>query len=151
MKKPTFINRSELAATLWAFRKEFAVVGILSFLSNLLMLAPTIYMLQVFDRVLVSRSELTLLAVSLITLFLFGVMACSEWLRSRVLVRAGMQFDERLSTRVFNASFEARLGQSSARPSRAFGDLMQVRQFMTGNGIFAIFDAPWAQQIAIGN
>ena len=144
MKKPTFINRSELAATLWAFRKEFAVVGILSFLSNLLMLAPTIYMLQVFDRVLVSRSELTLLAVSLITLFLFGVMACSEWLRSRVLVRAGMQFDERLSTRVFNASFEARLGQSSAPPSRAFGDLMQVRQFMTGNGIFAIFDAPWA-------
>ena len=144
MKNPAIINRSELAATLWLFRKEFAVVGILSFLSNLLMLAPTIYMLQLFDRVLVSRSELTLLAVSLITLFLFGVMACSEWLRSRVLVRAGMQFDELLSTRVFNASFEARLGQSSAPPSRAFGDLMLIRQFMTGNGIFAIFDAPWA-------
>lgn len=126
------------------FREEFAIVGILSFLSNLLMLAPTIYMLQVFDRVLVSRSELTLLAVSIVTLFLFGVMACSEWLRSRVLVRAGMQFDERLSTRVFNASFEAKLGQSSAPPSRAFSDLMQIRQFMTGNGIFAIFDAPWA-------
>ena len=144
MKKPQFLNRSELANALWAFRKEFLIVGILSFLSNLLMLAPTIYMLQVFDRVLVSRSELTLLAVSLITLFLFGVMACSEWLRSRVLVRAGMQFDELLSTRVFNASFEARLGQASAPPSRAFGDLMQVRQFMTGSGIFAIFDAPWA-------
>ena len=144
MKKSAFINRSELAGTLWVFRKEFLVVGILSFLSNLLMLAPTIYMLQVFDRVMVSRSELTLLAVSLITLFLFGVMACSEWLRSRVLVRAGMQFDELLSTRVFNASFEARLGESSAPPSRAFGDLMQIRQFMTGNGIFAIFDAPWA-------
>lgn len=108
------------------------------------MLAPTIYMLQIFDRVMASRSELTLLAVSIVTLFLFGVMACSEWLRSRVLVRAGMQFDERLSTRVFNASFEARLGQSSAPPSRAFSDLMQIRQFMTGNGIFAIFDAPWA-------
>lgn len=144
MKNPAFIDRSELAATLWVFRKEFAVVGILSFLSNLLMLAPTIYMLQVFDRVLVSRSELTLLAISLITLFLFGVMACSEWLRSRVLVRTGMRFDERLSTRVFNASFEARLGQSSTSPSRAFGDLMQIRQFMTGSGIFAIFDAPWA-------
>lgn len=144
MKNLAFINRSELAATLWVFRKEFLVVGILSFLSNLLMLAPTIYMLQLFDRVLVSRSELTLLAVSLITLFLFGVMACSEWLRSRVLVRAGMQFDELLSTRVFNASFEARLGQSSAPPSRAFGDLMLIRQFMTGNGIFAILDAPWA-------
>lgn len=144
MKKNDISNRSELTATLWAFRQEFLIVGVLSFLTNLLMLAPTIYMLQVFDRVLTSQSELTLVAVSLITLFLFGVMACSEWLRSRVLVRAGMRFDEQLSTRVFNASFEAYLGQSSTSPSRAFGDLIQIRQFLTGNGIFALFDAPWA-------
>jgi len=144
MKKSEFFNRSELTATLWAFRREFLIVGLLSFLANLLMLAPTLYMLQIFDRVLTSESELTLLAVSLITLFLFGVMACSEWLRSRVLVRAGMRFDEQLSTRVFNASFEAYLRQSSTNPSRAFGDLIQIRQFMTGNGIFALFDAPWA-------
>ena len=144
MKKIAFFKRSELTATLWAFRQEFLIVGVLSFLSNLLMLAPTIYMLQVYNRVLVSQSELTLIAVSLITLFLFGVMACSEWLRSRVLVRAGMRFDEQLSTRVFNASFEAYLSQSSTLPSRAFGDLIQIRQFLTGNGIFALFDAPWA-------
>lgn len=144
MKIPEFFNRSELTTTLWAFRKEFLIVGILSFLTNLLMLAPTIYMLQIFDRVLASQSELTLLAVSIITLFLFGVMACSEWLRSRVLVRAGMRFDEQLSTRVFNASFENYLSQSSTNPSRAFGDLIQIRQFITGSGIFALFDAPWA-------
>lgn len=144
MNKPGFFNRSELTATLWVFRQEFLIVGILSFLTNLLMLAPTIYMLQVFDRVLTSESEMTLLAVSLITLFLLGVMACSEWLRSRVLVRAGMRFDEQLSTRVFNASFEAYLSQASASPSRAFGDLIQIRQFLTGSGIFALFDAPWA-------
>ena len=144
MKKIAFFQRSELTATLWAFRQEFLIVGILSFLSNLLMLSPTIYMLQVFDRVMPSQSELTLVAVSLITLFLFGVMASSEWLRSRVLVRAGMRFDDQLSTRVFNASFEAYLSQSSTSPSRAFGDLIQIRQFLTGNGIFALFDAPWA-------
>jgi ATP-binding cassette subfamily C exporter for protease/lipase len=144
MKTPSFFRRSELTSTLWAFRQEFLIVGALSFLANLLMLAPTIYMLQVFDRVLSSGSELTLVAVSLITLFLFGVMALSEWMRSRVLVRAGMQFDDQLSTRVFNASFEAYLGQTSTNPSRAFGDLIQIRQFLTGNGIFALFDAPWA-------
>ena len=144
MKTPSFFRRSELTSTLWAFRQEFQIVGVLSFLTNLLMLAPTIYMLQVFDRVLSSGSELTLVAVSLITLFLFGVMALSEWMRSRVLVRAGMQFDDQLSTRVFNASFEAYLGQSSTNPSRAFSDLIQIRQFLTGNGIFALFDAPWA-------
>ena len=144
MKQPGFFKRSELTATLWDFRQEFLIVGLLSFLANLLMLAPVIYMLQIFDRVLGSQNELTLLALSIITLFLFGVMASSEWLRSRVLVRAGMRFDEQLSTRVFNASFESYLSQSTTNPSRAFGDLIQIRQFITGNGIFALFDAPWA-------
>lgn len=144
MKKPKFFNRSELTASLWSFRREFLVVGALSFLANLLMLVPTLYMLQVFDRVLISQSELTLLAVSLIALFLFGVMAASEMLRSRVLVWTGMRFDEQLGTRVFNASFESYLRQSSTSPSKAFSNLIQIRQFVTGNGIFALFDAPWA-------
>jgi ATP-binding cassette subfamily C exporter for protease/lipase len=144
MKKPDFFKRSELAASLLAFRQEFLVVGVLSFLTNLLMLAPTLYMLQLFDRVLNSQSELTLLAVSLITLFLFGVLTFSEWVRSRVLVRAGMRFDQQLSTRVFNGSFQAYLGASGSTPSRAFADLILVRQFLTGSGVFALFDAPWA-------
>ena len=139
-----FFARSELTATLWAFRREFLVVGIFSMVANVLMLVPTIYMLQVFDRVLVSRSELTLLVVSLITLFLFVVMAFAEWSRSRLLVRAGVRLDEVLSTRVFNAAFEANLSESGAPAQRAFSDLTQIRQFLTGNGIFAFFDAPWA-------
>lgn len=140
----SFFARSELTATLWAFRREFLVVGIFSMVANVLMLVPTIYMLQVFDRVLVSRSELTLLFVSLITLFLFVVMSFAEWARSRLLVRAGVRLDEVLNARVFNASFEASLSQSGAAPQRAFSDLTQIRQFMTGNGIFALFDVPWA-------
>lgn len=144
MKPPRFFNRSELTAALWAFRREFLVVGLFSMVANLMMLAPTMYMLQVFDRVLSSRSELTLLALSLITLFLFGVVAFSEWTRSRVLVRAGVQFDRQLSSKVFNASFESYLSESRAAPSRAFSDLITLRQFITGQGIFALFDAPWA-------
>lgn len=139
-----FFGRSELAATLYAFRREFLIVGIFSLVANVLMLAPTLHMLQVYDRVLVSRSELTLLVVSLITLFFFAVMAFAEWSRSRLLVRAGVRLDAVLSTRVFNASFEANLSQSGAPAQRAFNDLTEVRQFLTGNGIFAFFDAPWA-------
>jgi len=138
-----FFARSELTSTLWAFRREFCVVGVFSMVANVLMLAPTLYMLQVFDRVLVSRSELTLLAVSLLTLFLFVVLAFAEWSRSRLLVQAGMRLDAVLSTRVFNASFEANLSRSGAPVQRAFADLNEVRQFLTGNGIFAFFDAPW--------
>lgn len=144
MKTPSFFDRSELTQVLWSFRREFLIVGLFSMIANVLMLSPTLYMLQVYDRVMLSRSELTLLAMSLITLFLFGVMAFAEWMRSRVLVRAGVQLDAALGTRVFNASFESYLRQASSGPARAFGDLIQIRQFITGNGIFAFFDAPWA-------
>ena len=144
MTKPGFFERSELTQSLWAFRREFVVVGVFSMVANVLMLSPTLYMLQVYDRVMVSRSELTLMVMSLITLFLFAVMAFSEWMRSRVLVQSGMRLDELLATRVFNASFEARLTQSGADSKRALGDLIQIRQFLTGNGVLAFFDTPWA-------
>ncbi len=144
MKTSGFFERSELTRALWAFRREFYIVGVFSMVANVLLLAPTLYMLQVFDRVMISRSELTLLVVSLITLFLFCVGAFSEWMRSRVLVRAGLRLDEVLSTRVFNASFEMNLKQLGSGTAKAFGDLVQVRQFLTGNGMFALFDAPWS-------
>lgn len=144
MKSPGFFDRSELTRALWAFRREFIVVGVFSMVANVLLLAPTLYMLQVFDRVMLSQSELTLLMLSAVTLFLFLVCAFSEWMRSRVLVRSGMRLDGMLSSRVFNASFESNLKHMRANTGKAFGDLVQVRQFLTGNGIFALFDAPWA-------
>jgi ATP-binding cassette subfamily C exporter for protease/lipase len=136
----------ELWAALLAFRREFVLVGLLSAVANLLMLTPTLYMLQVYDRVMISQNELTLTAVSLIALLMFGTMALAEWGRSKLLVASGVQFDESLSTRVFNASFESHLSgtnQPGRGPARAFADLLQVRQFITGNGIFAFFDLPW--------
>ncbi|MDD2712564.1 MAG: type I secretion system permease/ATPase [Simplicispira sp.] len=144
MFTPAFFQRTELRMALWAFRREFLVVGVFSMVANVLMLAPTLYMLQVFDRVMSSRSELTLLAMSIITLFFFLLMAFAEWMRSRVLVRAGTRLDHVLSTRVFNASFEARLSEAGTSPTRALSDLINVRQFVTGNGILAFFDTPWA-------
>jgi ATP-binding cassette subfamily C exporter for protease/lipase len=143
MKKPDFFSRSELATTLWAFRREFVVVGIFSMVANVLMLTPTLYMLQVFDRVMVSQSELTLISVTLVMMFLLAVMSFAEWSRSRLLIRAGVRLDGLLNTRIFNASFEAYLGQSGASPARAFNDLTELRQFLTGQGIFAFFDTPW--------
>ena len=143
MKAFSFFSRSELTRTLRLFKYEFLIVGLFSMVANLLMLAPTLYMLQVYDRVLVSRSEITLIFVSLITLYLFGVMAFSEWARSRLLVRIGVRLDAALGTRVFNASFEANLSRSGAAAQRSFQDLIELRQFVTGNGTLAFFDVPW--------
>jgi ATP-binding cassette subfamily C exporter for protease/lipase len=142
--RPPAHRPRELLAALGAFRPDFFQVLALSMVINVLMLVPSIYMLQVYDRVLVSYSELTLLAVSLIALFLFGVMAMAEWLRSRLLVRSGVRFDRQLRGRVFEASFAAHATQSPLATPRAFSDLMQVRQFLTGSGMFALLDAPWA-------
>ena len=143
MKQAAFFRRSDLTAALWAFRREFCLVALFSATANLLMLTPTIYMLQVYDRVLVSYSELTLVAVSMICLFLFGIMAIADWARSRVLVRSGLRLDELLGTRIFRASFQSALGSSGPPAARAFADLIQVRQFLTSQGVFAFFDAPW--------
>ena len=144
MKTPEIFNRNELSRTLWEFRHEFVVAGVFSMIANLLMLTPTVYMLQVYDRVMLSQSTGTLMAVSLITLFFFGVLTFAEWSRSKLLVSSGVRMDELLSKRLFHASYEAYLNPEAKNPSRAFNDLTEVRQFLTGNGIFAFFDAPWA-------
>ena len=144
MKIPEIMNRDELSRTLWGFRYEFMVAGIFSMVANLLMLTPTIYMLQVYDRVMLSQNTGTLIAVSLITLFFFCVLTFAEWSRSKLLVSSGVRLDELLSKRLFHASYEAYLNPAVTNPSRAFNDLTEVRQFLTGNGIFAFFDAPWA-------
>jgi ATP-binding cassette subfamily C exporter for protease/lipase len=128
---------------LWGLRREFLVVGIFSMVVNLLMLTPTIYMLQVYDRVLVSQSFMTLLAVSLLCLFLFFLMAFFEWARSMMLVRTGVKLDQLLSKHVFRGAFLAHLNPADDSASKSFNDLTSVRQFMTGNGIFAFFDTPW--------
>jgi len=143
MKKPSFFERSELAATLWLFRREFIVCLIFTMVVNVLMLTPTLYMLQVFDRVLISQSDLTLIALSLVMMFLFAVMAFAEWSRSRLLVRTGVKLDTQLNSRVFNASFEAYLSKFGVNPGQPFADLTNIRQFLTGYGLFAFLDAPW--------
>ncbi|MBT9512521.1 MAG: type I secretion system permease/ATPase [Acidovorax sp.] len=139
-----FFSRSEITLALRSLRREWAVIAVFSMVANVLMLAPTLYMLQIYDRVLVSRSELTLLAVSLLILFLFAAMAFAEWARSRLLVRTGVRLDRLLGERVFTAGFSRGARSGGGSPGQSFTDLTEVRQFLTGPGIFAFFDLPWA-------
>lgn len=112
--------------------------------ANLLMLVPTLYMLQVYDRVLLSRNLGTLAAVSLITLYLFAVMALAEWARSRMLVRVSAALEASLSPRVFAATFAAQLRAATALPNRALADLNELRQFLSSGGATAVLDLPWS-------
>lgn len=138
-----FSARPELAAALWSLRRVFLIAGGFSFFINMLLLVPAIYMLQIYDRVLGSRNESTLLMLTLLVVGLYAVMAGLEWVRSRLLVRAGSMLDAQLHARVFTAAFEANLRRVGANAGQAMNDLTNVRQFVTGNGLFAFFDAPW--------
>ena len=139
-----FPHQNRLQSTAVKFWREFCYVGLLSLITNLMALAPTLYMLQIYDRVLNSRSELTLLFLTIIVVLFFCLMALSEWMRSRILVRAGLRMDETLSPLTFKAAFNAHLAGEQNIASEAFNQLTQIRQFFTGTGILTIFDAPWA-------
>lgn len=133
----------ELRAAFRKTRSEFLTVGIYSLIINCLMLAPSVYMLQVYDRVMVSQSELTLLVSTLLLVGLLALVGLIEWLRSRLLVRAGIKLDQSISPVLFSASLRAQQHKLQNNPAQIFSDLTQIRQFLTGNGVFAFFDAPW--------
>jgi len=137
-------KRSELDEVLWSMRKVFITAGGFSFFINTLMLVPSLYMMQVYDRVLNSRNVMTLLMLSLITLGLYALLGGLEWVRSQLLVRSSVQLDTKLNDRVFGATFEATLRGAGGNPAQALSDVTNIRQFLTGNGLFSFFDAPWA-------
>ncbi|MFJ7810060.1 type I secretion system permease/ATPase [Pseudomonas asiatica] len=136
-------TRSELADVLFRLRRSFFALAAFSGVINVMMLTPAIYMLQVYDRALVSRNVTTLTMLTLLVIGLFMLMSALEMVRTRVLIRVGNFLDMDLNRRIFSAAFERNLSRAGGNPAQALQDLAQVRQFLTGNGLFAFFDAPW--------
>ena len=135
---------SDLRRALTACRSSFFSAGFFSLFINLLLLLPAIYMLQVYDRVLTSGSESTLLMLTLIAVFLFIVMGGLEWVRSQILIVSGTRLDRLLGARVFDSVFMQTLASGGrVATAQPLADLLQLRQFLTGQGLFAFFDAPW--------
>jgi len=134
---------SELKEAILASKKSFIIVGFFSLFINILMLVPPLYMLQLYDRVLTSRSEDTLILLTAIVLVLFITMALLEIVRSKILVKVGNNLDHILSQRIFNLLFDLANKHPGKATAVPLNDLTQIKQFMTGNGLFAFFDAPW--------
>lgn len=126
-----------------ATRPVFVTAIVFSFFINLLMFVSPLYMLQVYDRVLMSRNETTLLGITLIAAFALVVYALLEMLRSRLLVRAGMMFDEKIATPIFSAVHRGNLRNPEGGHGVALRDVDSVREFLTGSGLIAFCDAPW--------
>ena len=136
------LGKGELLRSVLASMPAFKAIAWFSFASNILMLAGPLFMLQVYDRVMTSGSMPTLVALSVLTAAIYGVIGLLEMVRSRVIVRIGVELDQRMSERVFAAA----LRRSLAAPGssmQALRELDQLRQFISGPGPLTFFDAPW--------
>src|SRR6266481_1631328 len=136
--------RSELGAALASCRGAFIAIGLVSGLSNVLMLTGAMFMLEVYDRVLPSRSVPTLVGIAILAGGLYVMQGILDLIRSRVLIRVGSALDEDVSGRVFDTILRlpmkvAKVGDG-LQPLR---DLDSVRSFLSGLGPIALFDLPW--------
>jgi ATP-binding cassette subfamily C exporter for protease/lipase len=135
--------RGELADAVGDLKHGFVALGMFSFCINMMLLMPAIYMLQVYDRVLTSRNEGTLLALSALLVGVLAIEALLDAIRSRLLGRMSAELDQRLDGKVFDAAFRRSLAGDAGAPTEAFNDLNKLREFVAGKGLLTLFDAPW--------
>ncbi len=143
-QSPNKEEHSELERTLRDMKRYFLYAGLFSAAVNVLMLTPIIYMLQVYDRVVSSGSLSTLAMLTLLMVFLILSLGGFEWVRSNIMVAASNRLERTLRSRVSDATFKrALLSGGMVSNAQPLSDLTSLRQFLTGTGIFAFFDAPW--------
>lgn len=137
-------GRKPLQTILYECRRSFYLAFGITAVADLLSVAPLLYMMQVFDRVISSRSGVTLVSLTLIILALYIFWSALEWIRSRLMVRLSLRIDWDLSADIFDASFRRYVGRKNVNVHQLLGDLTSVRQFLTGQGVLTIMDAPFA-------
>lgn len=133
-----------------AIRPAFGYVVFLSLFINVLAFVSPIYMMQVYDRVITSRNMTTLLFLTLVAVALLVSYALLEMARSRTLVRSGILFDQTASDTVFDTVQRTSVVSPGGGANQGLRDLDQVREYMTGNGLIALCDAPWVPIFILG-
>lgn len=136
-------GRSELRKARSQSRGLYWAVGLFSMFANLLMLTGPMYMLQVYDRVLGSRSYETLVALSLLVAFLYAIMGILDYARGRIMARAGARFQATLDRRVFDAVLRKSAVAPDMPSQTGLADLESVQRLMTSPVLMAMFDLPW--------
>ena len=136
-------GRDELIKARRQSRSLYWAVGLFSFFANLLMLTGPLYMLQVYDRVLGSRSEETLVALSLLVVFLYGVMGILDYTRGRIMARVGARFQAALDHRVFDAMVRRSAVAPDTTAQTGLADLESVQRLIGSPVLMAAFDIPW--------
>jgi ATP-binding cassette subfamily C exporter for protease/lipase len=137
-------KRSELRDALSGQKMFFRNALFFSFFTNLLVMAPTLYMLEVYDRVVNSRSGMTLAMLTLLVVGIYALMEILEWVRLEVLQLAGRRFDAKIGARIFDSVFEANLRRVPGTSIQVLNDLRTVREFLSSPALVALMDVPLA-------
>ena len=136
-------GQEELATVRRASRGLYWTVGLFSLFANLLMLTGPMYMLQVYDRVLGSGSQETLIALSILVVFLYAVMGIMDHTRGRIMARVGMRFQDALDRRVFDAVVRKSAIAPDTKTAGSLADLEAVQRLMSSPVLLSAFDLPW--------
>ena len=137
-------DRKPLQVILNECRRSFYLAFGITAVADLLSIAPLLYMMQVMDRVISSRSGITLFSLTALIIAIYVFWSALEWIRSRLMVRLSLRIDWDLSADIFDASFRRYVGRKNVNVQQLLGDLTNVRQFLTGQGALTIMDAPFA-------
>ena len=144
-------GRAELLSARRESRTLYWMVALFSFLVNMLMLTGPLYMLNVYDRVLGSRSLETLIALSVLVGFLYACMGILDFVRGRVMGRIGARFQAKMDRRVFSAVLKATmLNRAPREAATGLRDLEAVQRLITSPALMALFDLPWAPLFFVG-
>ncbi len=138
------VGNHEISTILRRWKAAILSVGIFSVFTNLLMLTGPLFMLQIYDRVLGSRSEETLLALLILVVLLYGIMGILDFARGRIAAQIGAGFQSTLDERVFAATLKrAVAADARARPDSGLQDLESIQRLLASPALFAVFDLPW--------
>jgi PrtD family type I secretion system ABC transporter len=149
--KNTPSGKQPVRQVLLQARQAFIFAIGLTFIIDLLSITPLLYMMSALDRVLTSRSGVTLVSLTVVVIAFYVFWSALEWIRSRLMVRLSLRIDWDLAADVFDASFRRYVGRKNVNVQQLLGDLQSLRQFLTGAPAIALLDAPFAFVfIAIG-
>lgn len=144
MAAPKSSGADELRGALNESRAAFVAIGIFSFFVNLLVLTGSIYSLQIYDRVLTSRSEPTLVVLTMLLIAFYAIMGVLDHMRGRIAARIGARFQAKMEMRVFRIAIDrTMLASQGINASTALRDLDSVQRTLASPAVFSVFDIPW--------
>ncbi len=135
---------SPLRKALQECKTAFSLMAFITFITNVLGVVPTLYTMNMYDRVLASKSGVTMVSLMVMVIGIYLFWSGLEWIRNRILIRISLRIDWDLAAKAFDASFRRNAGRRKVNIQQVMGDLLTLRQFLTGRSIVAVVDAPFS-------